>query len=81
MSINYNQSAGGIAWTFNNLNGDQFNIGGSAGGIQNVSETPEKSLLTKISIPQGTKRVILDGNRWKIDGDYYTDGSYEIFDS
>lgn len=72
----YNHSGSGIQWNFANFSGDQIIIGGGGGGVRFGSATPDKSKLTKIVIPASTRQVTVVGNRYEIDGEYYTDGSY-----
>lgn len=75
----YNNYGLGIQWILNNTSGDQIVIGGGGGGIKlGGSKRPNKSDLTKIIIPSGTKKITVNGNRYEIDGNYYTDGTYEI---
>lgn len=73
----YQHHGTGIQWNINSFSGDQINIGGSSGGISFGSATPDINSLRKIVIPPGTRQVTVNGTRYEIGGDYYTDGTYE----
>jgi hypothetical protein len=74
---NYQHHGTGIQWIINNFSGDQLVIGGSRGGIRSSGTTPDINSLQKIIIPHGTRQVTVNGTRYEIGGEYYTDGTYE----